>query len=45
MGLSIGRLAMRSWLQWPGSSLIGGMIEVLGGFIGRWIVKVVPHSA
>ena len=27
------------------SSLIGGMIEVLGGFIGRWIVKVVPHSA
>ena len=21
------------------------MIEVLGGFIGRWIVKVVPHSA
>ena len=27
------------------ASLIGGMIEVLGGFIGRWIVKVVPHSA
>ena len=21
------------------------MVEVLGGFIGRWIVKVVPHSA
>src|SRR5699024_5493771 len=27
------------------ASLIGGLIEVLGGFIGRWIVKVVPHSA
>lgn len=27
------------------ASLIGGFIEVLGGFIGRWIVKVVPHSA
>ena len=27
------------------ASLIGGMVEVLGGFIGRWIVKVVPHSA
>ena len=27
------------------ASLIGGTIEVLGGFIGRWIVKVVPHSA
>ena len=27
------------------ASLLGGMIEVLGGFIGRWIVKVVPHSA
>lgn len=26
------------------SSLIGGMIEVLGGFIGRWIVKVVPTA-
>lgn len=27
------------------ASLIGGFIEILGGFIGRWIVKVVPHSA
>ena len=27
------------------ASFIGGFIEVLGGFIGRWIVKVVPHSA
>ena len=27
------------------ASLIGGAIEVLGGFIGRWIIKVVPHSA
>ena len=26
------------------ASLIGGFIEVLGGFIGRWIVKVVPHK-
>ena len=27
------------------ASLIGGFIEVLGGFIGRWLVKVIPHSA
>lgn len=27
------------------AALIGGFIEVLGGFVGRWIVKVVPHSA
>ncbi len=27
------------------ASLIGGLVEVLGGFVGRWIVKVVPHSA
>ena len=27
------------------ASLIGGFIEVLGGFIGRWLVKGVPHSA
>ena len=27
------------------SSFIGGVVEVLGGFLGRWIVRVVPHSA
>ena len=27
------------------ASLLGGVVEVLGGFIGRWIIKVVPHSA
>ena len=27
------------------AALIGGFIEVLGGFVGHWIVKVVPHSA
>ncbi len=27
------------------AAFFGGFIEILGGFIGRWIVKVVPHSA
>ena len=27
------------------SAFIGGFVEVLGGFIGRWIVRHVPHSA
>lgn len=27
------------------SAFIGGFVEVLGGFVGRWIVQHVPHSA
>lgn len=27
------------------AALIGGFVEVLGGFIGRWLVSVIPHSA
>lgn len=27
------------------ASLLGGVVEVLGGFVARWIVKAVPHSA
>ena len=45
--LSIGRPATRNWLsKWgwrPPSSAASS--RCWGGFIGRWIVKVVPHSA
>ena len=27
------------------SAFIGGFVEILGGFVGRWIVRHVPHSA
>ena len=27
------------------ASLLGGVVEILGGYMGRWIVRVVPHSA
>ncbi len=27
------------------AAFIGGFVEILGGFIGRWIIRHVPHSA
>src|SRR5699024_3109219 len=27
------------------SAFLGGFVEILGAFIGRWIVRHVPHSA